>query len=152
MEKGELTLCQDHLLSLLDLIKGTDYLFIFEINGILFGADEGYIEELTKYKNIHLRVSLKAGTPGGLERRTGAKGDFYELPYNAIRYLIREKISFHIAAMSDPRLMPSEEGAEMLKKLNEMGYRDFIEEETCDPYPHTIYRFKEAGLTIFNQE
>ncbi|MEW6213659.1 MAG: radical SAM protein [Nitrospirota bacterium] len=145
---GEPTLCRDHLLGLLDLIKGTDYLFILETNGILFGADEGYVEELTKYTNIHVRVSLKAGTREGFERRTGAKGDFYELPYNSIKHLIKEKISFHVAAMSDPRLMPPEEKAAMLKKLNEMGYKDFLEEETCDPYPHTIYRLKEAGLSI----
>ncbi|MFZ6017123.1 MAG: radical SAM protein [Nitrospirota bacterium] len=145
---GEPTLCQDHLLRLLDLIEETDYLFILETNGILFGADEGYVEKLTKYKNIHLRVSLKAGTPEGFERRTGAKGEFYELPYQTIRNLMEKKISFHVAAMSDPRLMPFEERAAMLKRLNEMGYRDFIEEETCDPYHHTIYRLKEAGLTI----
>ncbi|MEW6161975.1 MAG: radical SAM protein [Nitrospirota bacterium] len=149
---GEPTLCRDHLLSLLDLIEGKGYLFILETNGILFGADEGYVERLTKYTGIHVRVSLKAGTPQGFQRRTGAKGDFYELPYNAIRYLVKEKISFHVAAMSDPRLMPPEERVAMLKKLSEIGYKDSLEEETCDPYPHTIYRLKEAGLEIFNKE
>ncbi|MEW6676263.1 MAG: radical SAM protein [Nitrospirota bacterium] len=149
---GEPTLCQDHLLRLLDLIEGTDYLFILETNGILFGVDEGYVEKLVEYKNIHVRVSLKAGTPEGFEKRTGAKGEFYELPYNAIRHLMREKVSFHVAAMSDPRLMPSEERAAMLKRLNEIGFKDFIEEETCEPYPHTIYRLREAGVGIFNNE
>jgi uncharacterized Fe-S cluster-containing radical SAM superfamily protein len=145
---GEPTICSDHLLGLLNLIEGTDYHFILETNGILFGADEGYVEKLIKYTNIHVRVSLKAGSSEGFQRRTGAKGDFYELPYTAIRYLMRKKISFQVAAMSDPRLMPPEERAVMVKKLNEMGYRDFLEEETCDPYHHTIYRLKEAGQTI----
>jgi uncharacterized Fe-S cluster-containing radical SAM superfamily protein len=148
---GEPTLCQDHLLGLLDLINETDYLFILETNGILFGKDQGYVKKLTKYSNIHIRVSLKAGTPQGFQKRTGAIGNFYELPYNAIRYLMRERISFHVAAMTDSRLMPSEERAAMLKKLNEIGYKDFLEEEICDPYPHTIYRLKEAGLLIFNE-
>ncbi len=149
---GEPTLCRDHLLGLLDLIEGKNYLFILETNGILFGADQGYVEELTKYKNIHVRLSLKAGTSEGFQKRTGAKGDFYKLPYIAIRHLMRKKISFHVAAMSDPRLMPSEERAVMLKKLKEIGYKDFLEEETCDPYPHTIYRLKEAGLKILNKK
>lgn len=148
---GEPTLCSDHLLAILDLTEGTDYLFILETNGILFGADEEYVEKLTKYRNIRVRISLKAGLPEGFQQRTGAKGDFYELPYKAIRHLMRKKISFHVAAMSDQRLMPSEEREAMLKKLNEIGYKGFLEEETCDPYPHTIYRLKEAGLSIFNK-
>ncbi|MDI6722712.1 MAG: hypothetical protein QMD97_04075, partial [Candidatus Aenigmarchaeota archaeon] len=145
------TLCRNHLLGILDLIKETGYLFILETNGLLFGSDEGYVKSLTKYKNIHVRVSLKAGTPKGFEKRTGASGDFYKLPYNAIRYLMREKISFHVAAMSDPRLMPSEEREAMLQKLKEIGYKDFLEEETCDPYPHTIFRLQEAGIKIFKK-
>ncbi len=147
---GEPTLCRNHLLGFLDLIERMDYLFILETNGILFGADRGYVENLTKYTNIHVRVSIKAGTPEGFEKRTGAKGDSYELPYNAIRNLAKKKISFHVAAMSDPRLMPSEEREAMIKKLDEVGYKDFPEEETCDPYHHTMYRLEKAGLTIFN--
>jgi hypothetical protein len=65
---------------------------------------------------------------------------------------MEEKITFHVAAMSDPRLMPSKEREAMLKKLNETGYKGFLEEETCDPYPHTIYRLKEAGVRIFEKE
>jgi len=33
----------------------------------------------------------------------------------------------------------------MLKRPKEMGHKGFLEEETCDPYPHTISRLKEAG-------
>lgn len=44
------------------------------------------------------------------------------------------------------------ERKEMLKKLKEIGYEDFLEEEICDPYPHTMYRLKEAGVTIFNKD
>lgn len=148
---GEPTLCREHLLRLLDLIDGTGYLFILETNGIPFGADEGYVKSLARYGNIHVRVSLKAGTPEGFQRRTGARGDFYELPYSAISSLMREKIPFHVAAMSDPRLMPHEEKKAMLKKLDEIGYKDSLEEEVCDPYPHTIFRLKEAGVNIFEQ-
>lgn len=146
---GEPTLCRPHLVGLLDLIEGTSYMFILETNGILLGADEGYVRELTRYTNIHLRVSLKAGSPEGFQIRTGARGDFYELPYHAVRHLMKERISFNVAAMSDSRLMSSEERAAMLGKLKEIGYKGFLEEETCDPYPHTIYRLEEAGWSLF---
>jgi len=149
---GEPTLCRNHLIGLLDLIKGKDYFFILETNGILFGADEGYIDTLAQYKNIHIRVSLKGGTPEGFERRTGARGNFYELPYHAIKNLMKKKISFHVAAMSDSRLMSPDERNVMLEKLKEIGYGDYLEEETCDPYNHTIYRLKEAGMSIFAKE
>ena len=149
---GEPTLCRNHLLGLLDFIERTDYLFILETNGILFGADEGYVDKLTKYRNIHVRVSIKAGTPEGFQKRTGAIGSFYQLPFDAIKYLMKKKIPFHVAAMSDPRLMPAEERKGMLKKLKEIGYEDSLEEEICDPYPHTMYRLKEAGVTIFNKD
>ncbi len=148
---GEPTLCRDHLLGILDLIEATDYLFILETNGIPLGADEEYAEQLAKYRNIHVRVSLKAGTPEGFERRTGAKGEFYEVPYHAIRHLMKRKISFHVAAMTDERLMPSAERNAMIKKLKEIGYRDYLEEETCDPYPRAEYRLKEAEMRIYDK-
>jgi uncharacterized Fe-S cluster-containing radical SAM superfamily protein len=149
---GEPTLCRNHLIGLLDLIQGTDYFFILETNGILFGADEEYIDALAQYNNIHVRVSLKGGTPEGFEKRTGARRDFYELPYHAIRNLMKKKISFHVAAMSDSRLMSPDERNSMLKKLKEVRYGDYLEEESCDPYHHTIYRLKEAGVSIFARE
>lgn len=54
-----------------------------------------------------------------------------------------------MAAMSDPRLMPSEERDIMLKKLDEIMYKDSLEEEICDPYRETILRLKEVGVSIF---
>jgi uncharacterized Fe-S cluster-containing radical SAM superfamily protein len=105
----EPTLCSEHLLPVLDLVEETHFRFILETNGILIGADPGYAEKLKKYKNIHIRVSIKAGTPEGFEKRTGAKGEFYDLPFKAIRHLSQVGASFHAAAMTDSRLMPSEE-------------------------------------------
>jgi hypothetical protein len=32
-----------------------------------------------------------------------------------------------------------------------MSYKEYLEEESCDPYPHTKYRLKEAGLPIFSR-
>ncbi len=34
-------------------------LFILETNGIYFGVDESYVQEVPKFKKVHIRVSLK---------------------------------------------------------------------------------------------
>lgn len=146
---GEPTLCPEHLLSVLDLTNETHFLFILETNGLLLGKDCEYADKLKKYKNIHVRVSLKAGSPEGFEKRTGAKGEFYELPFRAIEYLKRAGISFHVAAMTDSRLMPKDEREMMLTKLKSVGYQDYLEEELCDPYPSTAQRLEKAGFKIW---
>ena len=146
---GEPTICPEHLISVLDLINETHFLFILETNGVLFGRDPEYVNKLKKYKKIHVRVSLKAGNPEGFEKRTGAKGEFYELPFKAIEYLKQAGISFHVAAMTDSRLMPKDERAMMLTKLKSVGYQDYLEEELCDPYQSTVNRLEHAGFKIW---
>lgn len=148
---GEPTLSKTHLLGLLNLIETTDYLFILETNGLPLAADETYAQELAKYKRIHVRVSLKAGSAQGFQARTGARGEFWELPFVAIQRLMKAGVSFHVAAMSDPRLMSPAERREMLGKLKEIGYRDYLEEELCDPYPSSLVRLKAAGFHIFEE-
>lgn len=148
---GEPTICKEHLLELLNLAAKEDYLFILESNGIVLGDDEKYIKELGKYPKdrLHIRISLKAGTKDGFQKRTGAIGDYYILPYKTIQNLLKSDISFHVASMSDPRLMPADERREMLNKLKEIGYFRYLEEEICDPYSTTIIRMKSAGFNIW---
>ena len=149
---GEPTICREHLLRVIDLIQNKDAIMTLETNGILFGADEGYVENLSIYKQLHIRLSLKAGTPESFERITGSKAEFFELPFHAITYLIKHKLSFHVASMTDPRIMPADEKASLLKRLQNAGYKDFLEEETCEAYPDTTRRLKEDGLNIFAEE
>jgi uncharacterized Fe-S cluster-containing radical SAM superfamily protein len=146
---GEPTLCREHLLSLLELVSTTDYTFILETNGILFGYDEMYVRELKKIKQVHIRVSLKAGNGEGFEQRTGAQKKFFGLPFQAIKNLTRHKIRFHVACMSDERLMPKEEKKDLLQRLSQIEYNGYLEEERCDPYDTTIIRLQKAGYKLF---
>jgi uncharacterized Fe-S cluster-containing radical SAM superfamily protein len=145
---GEPTLCFAHLKAALDLLNDTDYLFILETNGIMLGRNPGWIEELERYPNIHVRISIKAGNAKGFERRTGAIGDCHLLPFRAVAKFAGSGISFHVAAMTDTRLMDKEERAQMLEKLKHAGYSDYLEEERCDPYPTAIARLKKAGYNL----
>jgi uncharacterized Fe-S cluster-containing radical SAM superfamily protein len=55
---NEPTIGWEHLLKVLDLINGK-YLFILETNGIIIGKHEEYAQDLSRFKNLHVRVSLK---------------------------------------------------------------------------------------------
>ncbi len=146
---GEPTLCRGHLLGLLEEFQDTDLkLFILETNGILFGADKSYVKELTKFERVHVRVSLKAGYPDAFERRTGGLASAFELPYKAIEHLLDYGVSFHVAAMTDPRIMPRDERKALIEKLREIDplVAANLEEEWCDPYETTIVRMAAYGV------
>ena len=149
----EPTLCKDHLLALLELVEDDPWfkLFILETNGILFGSDKDYVRQLTRFSKVYVRISLKAGTPEQFSRKTGSIPEAFELPFNAIKYLMECEIPFHVAAMSlDPRIMDPEERAALVKKLADIdiGILLNLEEEIVDPYDMTIARLRAAGIKL----
>lgn len=66
-----------------------------------------------------------------------------------LSYLLKVGVSFHVAAMSDPRLMPPTERRAMIQKLEGIDYREYLGEEACDPYRTSLVRLKAAGFKIF---
>jgi uncharacterized Fe-S cluster-containing radical SAM superfamily protein len=126
-------------------------LFVLETNGMLFGLDESYVRELTEFPKVHVRVSLKAGTPKEFTRKTGALPEAFEIPFQAIRHLMKYKVSFHVAAMSgDPRIMSANERQQLISRLYKMNPQLLrgLEEETVDPYRTTLFRLKTAGVNL----
>ncbi|MCX7995815.1 MAG: radical SAM protein [candidate division WOR-3 bacterium] len=143
----EPTLGRRHLIKLLEYISGTGYPFYLETNGILIGAEPDYAEELSKFKQfIYVRVSFKAATPEGFTARTGAIGEFYELPFKALENLLKKGIFARAAAMTDSKVMPEKEREILIKRLTEIDpkarYSETLEEEIIDPYDTTIQRLK----------
>jgi len=149
---AEPTLGKNHLLSLLELVEQSGFpLFILETNGIPFGVDKDYVKKISRFTKPHVRVSLKAGTPEAFTKKTGAKSEAFEIPFQAIRNLLDHNVSFHVAAMSaDPRIMTPEERENLIKKLAEIDSRLLanLEEEVMDDYKTTLARLKLAGLNI----
>lgn len=142
----EPTLGKEHLLSVLRYVKDSKYkLFILETNGILLGADRDYVKQLAEFKEkLYVRVSFKAATPEGFTQRTGALGEYYELPFKALEYLLKEGIYARAAAMTDSRVMPEEERKILIQKLNEIdrAAAETLEEEQIDTYDTTIKRLR----------
>lgn len=148
---AEPTIGKKHLLALLEFVEKSSFpLFILETNGILFGADREYVKKISKFKKVHVRVSLKAGTPEGFVERTGAEKEFFNLPYRGIKNLLDCDASFHVAAMTDARIMSVEERKELLKKLWAIEPRlaKNLEEEIVDPYSTTLTRLKYANVEL----
>ena len=153
---AEPTLGREHLIPLLRLVEESPLLlFILETNGILFGADPGYVKEVSQFQKVHTRISLKAGTPEGFRKRTGAQPEAFILPFQAIQSFLRHGASFHVASMSaDPRFMDEKEGESLLHQLQEIDPRliKHLEEEVVDPYRTTLLRLRCAGFQAFSEE
>jgi len=144
----EPTVGKEHLLSVLRHVMDSKYpLFILETNGILLGADRDYVKKLAEFKErLYVRVSFKAATSEGFTQRTGAIGSYYELPFKALEYLLKEGIYARAAAMTDSKVMPEDERRILIEKLNEIdpsaNYSTTLEEEQIDAYDTTIKRLK----------
>jgi uncharacterized Fe-S cluster-containing radical SAM superfamily protein len=154
----EPTIGKEHLLSVLKYVRDSKYpLFILETNGILFGADRDYVKQLGEYKEkLYVRVSFKAAVPEGFTQRTGALGEYYELPFKALKYLLAEGVDARAAAMTDPGVMPKEERIILLEKLNEIdpeaNYSSTLEEERIDRYDTTLQRLKAFNDSEFAEK
>lgn len=144
----EPTIGKDHLIALLELIEASKHpLFILETNGLLIGSDKNYAKQLAKFKSkIYVRVSFKAATPEAFTQRTGAIGEYYELPFKALKHLLDEGIYARAAAMTDSRIMPKKEREILIERLEEIdpeaNYKETLEEEVIDAYDTTIKRLK----------
>ncbi len=146
----EPTIGKEHLLSVLEHVLDSKYpLFILETNGLLIGADPQYAKGLARYASkLYVRVSFKAATPEGFVQRTGAKSEFFGLPFKALRSLLDEGIHARAAAMTDPRVMPSEEKRILIEKLGEIDRRyakGELEEEEVDQYDTSVKRLRASA-------
>lgn len=92
---------------------------------------------------------MKAGSAAGFEARTGVRGEYWEMPFRAIERLMAAGVSFHVAAMTDPRLMPAEERRDLERHLREMGYKGYFEEDRYDPYTTSVLRLRTVGFELF---
>jgi uncharacterized Fe-S cluster-containing radical SAM superfamily protein len=95
---NEPTLCREHLINVLTLIP-KDYQFILETNGILIGSDETYAEELSRFHNLFVRVSLKGTCEDEFSRLTGAIPEGFQLQLKALENLMRYGGKTHPACM-----------------------------------------------------
>ena len=145
---AEPTIGRQHLLELLEIVSDSPYTFILETNGILLGVDERYVEELSKFPKLHVRISLKAGTPERFELITGADKKAFWHPLKAIEYLIDHKVRFHPSIVIT--LLTNEEKENVVKLLYGINSNllNSLEEEELIFYPHVKERLAKKGINV----
>jgi len=137
---GEPTIGREHLIELLDCIS-PNFLFILETNGILLGADRKYVEELSKFHNLHVRVCIKGSSLEEFSWLTGAKEGF-DYQIKALENLKDNGMSFNIAVVS-----VREGRKKFYNMLKEMGLgKIMVEEEKIKLYPPVKARLKKEGM------
>ncbi|MCS7385398.1 MAG: radical SAM protein [archaeon GB-1867-005] len=144
---NEPTIGKEHLLKLLELVDTEGkYLFILETNGILLGYDKLYAKQLSKYKNIHVRVSLKGTMPQEFSKLTGAKPEAYNYQLMALQNLLDYGVKCHPAVMLS--FSTKKNLKNLIMRLMEIDpiLVDELEEEYVFLYPHVVERLKKAGI------
>jgi uncharacterized Fe-S cluster-containing radical SAM superfamily protein len=137
---GEPTIGKTHLIELLKLIPD-NLLFILETNGVLLGYDESYVSELSKFKNMHVRVCLKGATSEEFKLLTSAKNGF-EYQLKALENLRDENVNFNIALVS-----VSKDKHSLYERLQKMELgKIMIENEEIILYPKVKNRLQKLGL------
>jgi uncharacterized Fe-S cluster-containing radical SAM superfamily protein len=96
---SEGTLGKQHLFELLEIVDKTDYVYVLETNGITIGHDPQFAKELSKFKNLHVRVSIKGTNKHEYNQLTGAVSDSYDLPFKALEYLMEAGVSCNVCLM-----------------------------------------------------
>lgn len=141
---NEPTICREHLIKVLGLIP-RDYLFILETNGILIGNDPSYAEDLSRFPNIHVRVSLKGTNEEEFSRLTGAMPDGFKLQLKALENLMRHGVAAHPACMVS--FSPGESISKLKERLRKIdsAFEDFEVEELI-LYPSVDERLKKLKI------
>jgi len=125
---NEPTIAREHLLKVLALVPG-DIQFILETNGILIGHDNTYANDLSRFKNLYVRVSLKGTNEKEFSSLTGANPTGFEFQLNALTNLYQAGVKAHAAVMAG---FSSQENVkalqERLGKINRVFEKIEIEE------------------------
>lgn len=132
---GEPTICKDNLIQTIRRIP-KDATFILETNGILL--NESYVEDLSVFKNLFVRISLKGVDYSSFEKITGAQGFFFENQLNALKLLKRYGIKHRAAIIPD---FFSED------QISNLGIKD-LEFESLIVYPFVKKSLRERGFTL----
>lgn len=146
---GEPTVGKQHLLEVLENLRGKVYRFILETNGILIAHDESYAENLAKYNFIHVRVSLKGCNPQEFALLTGAKPEGFNLQLKALEKLFEAKVSCHPSVMAS--FSPKRNIQSLMERLRQISPKlaEEIEIEELILYPHVVRRLRNYKLRYF---
>ena len=141
---NEPTLVKKHLLKVISLINKTKLMFILETNGTLL--DKDFVMELAKFRNLHVRVSLKGTNPEEFSMLTGAVPETFDRILDNLKVLIDYQVDFNLAVMLS--FSPDKSITLLKERVKEIspGILENFEEEYVLLYPHVSRRMKKVGI------
>ena len=146
---GEPTLGKEHLLRLLELLDGKGFTFILETNGIPLAYTGDYAARLSRFRFVHVRVSLKGCNEEEFARLTGARPEGFQLQLKALKKLVQHGVSCHASVMASFSARESlEKLVERLLRIDRRLAED-IEIEELILYPHVKEKIRKYGLKYY---
>ncbi len=143
---AEPTIGKKHLIKVLEIIDQKDFNFILETNGILIGYDKNYAKDLSNFKSLHVRVSIKGTNEEEFSKLTFAKPEAFQYQLNALKNLLDEGVSCHPSIMlSFSKEENYKKLLERLKEIDKKLVRE-IEEEYVFLYPHVVKKLEQAKI------
>jgi uncharacterized Fe-S cluster-containing radical SAM superfamily protein len=143
---SEGTIGRQHLFELLDLVEQSEFVYILETNGMTLGQDPQLVQQLAKYKRLHVRVSIKGCNEEEFHRLTGANREAYRLPYEALRMLIDAGVSCNACLMVSFSDDASVSRARSVLFSLHPGISKSLELEEIKQFSKVRSRLKKAGL------
>jgi uncharacterized Fe-S cluster-containing radical SAM superfamily protein len=141
---NEPTLGREHLIKVLELVP-KDILFILETNGILIGHDKTYADDLARFENLYVRISLKGCNEKEFSMLTGAEQKGFILQLQALENLARVDVNVHPAVMVSFSSLENIEALKMRLGRIDRGFENFEIEELV-LYGDIEKRLKRTGL------
>jgi len=142
---NEPTIAREHLLKVIEIVP-FDILFILETNGILIGHDRTYAEDLSRFENLYVRVSIKGTNEQEFSCMTGAEPEGFALQLKALENLRRQKVKVHPAVMAS--FSPQQNIDALQRQLSQIdpSFKD-IEIEELMLYGKVEKRLQQASIT-----
>ncbi len=123
---GEPALSMKHVLTVLDILANSGLRTVVETNGIILGCDESYASQLSKHKNVHVKVIFTGSSPEEFSKITGVDQKFFEYQMQAMKNLSRFGVPCNPAVKK-----PNPESLERLRDRLETINPSFYDIEEC---------------------
>lgn len=141
---NEPTISRNHLLGVLERIP-EHLLFILETNGILIGYDESFARQLSRFKNLYVRISFKGCSEEEFSRLTGSYPGGFHYQLRALEYLYKAGVNVNPAVMIS--FSTKKQIHSMKKRLKAIhGKFEHFEVEELVLYGDVEKRLKKANI------
>ena len=143
---SEGTIGRQHLFELLELVDQSDLIYVLETNGMTLGHDPEFAKQLARFKNLHVRVSIKGTNKEEYVKLTGASSASYDLPYKALKYLMDAGVSCNVCIMVSFSTEEDIQKAENRLAAIRPGLLKSLEKEHITLFPKVATRLENSNL------